>query len=306
MNNSFFNNTPTVNIIDNRGLEVRTLQYLRHPDSSDKTEELITMHQYNANGFLSRSTDPRLSKLELANITATTDLTGNVVLTQSADSGSSFTFHDIAKRPFIAINQFNAQDNEHDQSVTRIWHYEVTTLLGRPISISEQLSDSLPCITERFVYSSNSEDDKENNLAGECIYHYDTAGLVKTESIALTGESIVTKRRLLKPSLNTDVDWQAEDTSEWNKKLEVIHYTSLMSTDATGATLLTTDAANNCQRVAYDVAGFVARCWLKFADQPEQIIVSSLTYSANGEKHREVHGNGVITTYHYEPQTQRL
>jgi insecticidal toxin complex protein TccC len=50
--------------------------------------------------------------------------------------------------------------------------------------------------------------------------------------------------------------------------------------------LSTTDAKGNMQRVAYDVA--------------------SLTYPAAGQKLREVHGNGVVTTYTYEAETQRL
>ncbi|MEM8348548.1 hypothetical protein Q4S20_19350, partial [Morganella morganii] len=32
----------------------------------------------------------------------------------------------------------------------------------------------------------------------------------------------------------------------------------------------------------------------------------SVTYSAAGQKLCEEHGNGVVTTYTYEPQTQRL
>ncbi|TCB90301.1 RHS repeat protein, partial [Kosakonia quasisacchari] len=38
----------------------------------------------------------------------------------------------------------------------------------------------------------------------------------------------------------------------------------------------------------------------------EQVIVKSLTYSAAGQKLREEHGNGVVTTYSYEAETQRL
>jgi YD repeat-containing protein len=45
---------------------------------------------------------------------------------------------------------------------------------------------------------------------------------------------------------------------------------------------------------------------LTAAGGTEQVIVRSLTYSAAGQKLREEHGNGVVTTYTYEPQTQRL
>ncbi|SPP31903.1 hypothetical protein ARAF_1570 [Arsenophonus endosymbiont of Aleurodicus floccissimus] len=46
--------------------------------------------------------------------------------------------------------------------------------------------------------------------------------------------------------------------------------------------------------------------WLTIENATEQIIIKSLTYSAAGQKLREGHGNGIITNYLYEPQTQRL
>jgi insecticidal toxin complex protein TccC len=76
--------------------------------------------------------------------------------------------------------------------------------------------------------------------------------------------------------------------------------------NATGAVLTTTDAKGNTQRVAYDVAGLLSGSWLTLKGGTEQVIVKSLTYSAAGQKLREEHGNGVVTTYTYEPQTQRL
>ncbi|EOH8592942.1 insecticidal toxin complex (Tc) protein C, partial [Salmonella enterica] len=83
-------------------------------------------------------------------------------------------------------------------------------------------------------------------------------------------------------------------------------FTTLTTTDATGAVLTTTDAQGNRQRVAYDVAGLLSGRWLTLKDGTEQVIVKSLTYSAAGQKLRGEHGNGVVTTYEYEPQTQRL
>ncbi|MEL5276654.1 RHS repeat protein, partial [Serratia marcescens] len=62
----------------------------------------------------------------------------------------------------------------------------------------------------------------------------------------------------------------------------------------------------NRQRVAYDVAGRVAGRWLTVKGGAEQVIVRSLAYSAAGQTLREEHGSGVVTTYTYEPQTQRL
>ena len=103
-------------------------------------------------------------------------------------------------------------------------------------------------------------------------------------------------------------DWQGDDASAWNDLLagESEGYTTLTTADATGAVLTTTDAKGNLQRVAYDVAGLLLGSWLTLKGGKEQVIVASLTYSAAGQRLREEHGNGVVTTFTYEAETQRL
>lgn len=101
-------------------------------------------------------------------------------------------------------------------------------------------------------------------------------------------------------------DWQGEDASAWNDLLETVAYTTLTTADATGAVLTSTDARGNRRRGAYDVSGLLSGSWLTVKGGNEQTIIVSLTYSAAGLKLREEHGNGVVTTYTYEAQTQRL
>ncbi|MEI9539860.1 RHS repeat domain-containing protein [Enterobacter cancerogenus] len=311
MSTSLFSNTPSVIVTDNRGLPVRELQYYRHPATPAVTAERITRHQYDARGFLTQSADPRLHDAGLANFTYLTDLAGNVLRTQGVDNGTTMTLNDAAGRPFITVSNISTTDNgtgDRSQSVTRTWQYEDTELPGRPLSITEQLAGEATHITERFVYAGNTEEEKAMNLAGACVSHYDTAGLEQTDSVALTGISLSVTRRLLKDADSPDAvaDWQGQDTSAWNDLLGAEAYITLTTADATGAVLTTTDAKGNLQRVAYDVAGLLSGSWLTVRGGTEQAIVKSLTYSAAGQKLREEHGNGVVTTYTYEPETQRL
>jgi insecticidal toxin complex protein TccC len=168
-------------------------------------------------------------------------------------------------------------------------------LPGRPVSITEQPTGKVVRITERFVYAGNTDAEKALNLAGVCVRHYDTAGLV------LAGTSLSATRRLLKGADNPDVvaDWQGTDGPAWNELQHAETYTTLARADAT-------DAQGNLQRVAYDVAGLLSGNWLTLKEGPEQIIVKLLTYLVTGQKLREVHGNGTVTTYTYEAQMQRL
>ncbi|MEW5562887.1 RHS repeat domain-containing protein [Enterobacter asburiae] len=311
MSTSLFNKTPTVTVLDNRGLTVRDIAYHRHPGSPDVTSERITRHQYDARGFLTQSTDPRLHDAGLANFSYQTDLTGNVLRSQGVDNGITVALNDAAGRPFMAVSNISTADDgteDRSQAVMRTWQYEDVELPGRPLSITEQLSGEAAHITERFAYAGNGDAEKALNLAGQCVRHYDTAGMTQTDRVALTGVPLSVIRRLLKDADNPDLtaDWKGTDASAWNDLLAAEAHTTLTTADATGAVLTTTDAKSNRQRVAYDVAGLLSGSWLTLKGGKEQAIVASLTYSAARQKLREEHGNGVVTTYTYEPQTQRL
>lgn len=311
MNTSLFSKTPAVTVLNNRGQTILNIAYHRHPESPDITTERITRHQYDARGFLTQSADPRLAGAGLANFTYRTDLRGGVLRTQGADNGITVSLNDVAGRPFIAVNNIGTADNGTDdrrQAVTRTWQYENASLAGRPLSITEQVNGESARITERFVYAGKTDAEKALNLAGQLISHYDTAGLEQTNSIALTGVPLSVTRRLLKNADNSDTmaDWQGENVPAWNNLLDNDARTTLTTADTTGSILTTTDAQGNMQRMAYDVAGLLSGSWLTLKGKTEKVIVASLTYSAAGQKLREEHGNGVITTYSYEPETQRL
>ena len=311
MSTSLFSKTPTVTVLDNRGLTVRNIAYYRHPDSPDVTGERITRHQYDARGFLTQSADPRLHDTGLANFSYQTDLTGNVLRSEGVDNGITVALNDAAGRPFLEVSNIStASDGTEDRSraVTRSWQYEGSELPGRPLSITEQVTGEAARITERFVYAGHTDAEKALNLAGACVSHYYTAGLTQTDGVALTGVPFSVTRRLLKDADNPDVaaDWQGTDASARNDLLDAETYTTLTTADATGAVLTTIDAKGNLQRVAYDVAGLLSGSWLTLKGGKEQVIVKSLTYSAAGQKLCEEHGNGVVTTYTYEAGTQRL
>lgn len=311
MDTSLFSKTPKVMILDNRGQAVRDIAYHRHPDSPDVTSERITRHQYDARSFLTHSVDPRLYDAGLVNFTWLTDLNGTVLRTQSVDAGITVALHDVSGRALMVVSNITLSDQgteDRSQAVIHTRQYENAALPGRPISITEQVAGGTAQVTQRFVYAADTAEGKARNLAGQCICYYDTAGLMQVDSILLTGVTCSVTRRLLKDADRpaTVADWQGNDASAWNKQLDDEVYTTLTTADATGAVLTTTDAKGNVQRVAYDVAGMLSGSWLTLKGGNEQVIVKSLTYSAAGQKLCEQHGNGVVTTYTYEPETQRL
>lgn len=311
MNRSHFSKTPTLAVLDNRGLTVRGIAYCRHPDTPGVTDERITRHRYDGHGFLKQSVDPRLHAAGLVNFSYQADLTGHVLRAQGADNGTTLALNDAAGRPFVTVSNIGATDAGSDDRSLAVIHrryYEEADLPGRPLSISEQLYAEEARVSERFIYGENTLANQDLNLSGQCVSHYDTAGLVQTDAIALTGVALSVTRRLMKDADNPDtlVDWHGENACDWNGLLAAKTYSTHTLTDATGANLITTDAAGNLQRTAYSVAGLLSGSWVTVKGAIEQVIVKSLEVSAAGQKLREEHGNGVVTIYTYEPTTQRL
>ncbi|WP_409261614.1 RHS repeat-associated core domain-containing protein [Pseudomonas putida] len=304
-------NTPTVKVQDNRGLAVREIAFYRHPDQLDESQVRITHHHFAAPGFLTQSADPRLADAGIANFIFHNDLRGKALHTRSVDAGTSVNLKDIAGRPLLIVNGILStgySSEDHSQAVSHTWHYEVPTLPGRPLAVSEQVVYEVPRTTQRFIYAASTASDKDLNIAGLCISHYDTAGLMANESFALSGVPLSITRRLLNAATDTDmqVDWHGADPSAWNALLAAERYTTVTHTDASGKVLLTLDAAGHQQRVAYGVNGQLACSWLTVKQGAEQPVVLSLAYSAAGRTLSETHGNGVRCIYRYEPRTQRL
>lgn len=296
---------------DRRRPVVRIIDFCRRPGAPDVTRTLVTRHRHDARGFLAHSADPRLHKAGLANFTYFTGLAGSVLRTQGADSGTTISLRDVAGRPVIRVSSISiAADGTDDQSqaVTRTWRYEDAALPGRPLSVTEQAAGDAARVTEHFVYAGGGDAEKARNLAGALMQHYDTAGLVHTGRVALTGVPLCATRLLLagEDGLGMVSDWQGGEPSAWQSRLGGEAYTTLTTADAAGAVLATIDARGNRQRMAYDVAGRPRSNRLKLKGGAEQIIVASLTYSAAGQKLREAHGNGAVTTYAYDVSTHRL
>ncbi|QCI12111.1 RHS repeat protein [Pseudomonas putida] len=306
-------NTPTVTVRDNRGLTVREISYHRHPEKLQQTDTRITRHRYDARGFKVQSSDPRLHAAGLNNFTWQYDLGGQPLRTRSVDTGVTVQLADAAGRPRMAVTQVAEDELGHQdrsQAVTRTWHYETATRLGRPLGISEQVEGQPARRIERCVYAGNSAAEQAVNLAGQVSLHFDTAGLTQTHAITLTGVPQRITRRLLADADDPLVtaDWQGSDIEHWMAALQPPEEgaSSTTSADATGAVLTSTDAAGNVQEQAYDVAGLLKSTWLTLKDSHRQDILKAMSYSAAGQKLHEEHGNGLITRYRYEPRTQRL
>ncbi len=283
------NNTPTLAISDNRGLAIRALAYNRI-HTSDAPEELITRNRYNAVGQLIASRDARLDS---DNFRYQYPLGGAALRTDGVDNGTSMQLTNIEGRPVMSL----------DAKGTRSWvTYEPE--LGRPLAHQQQPEGGQKTVTDRFFYGENSAGHKAANINGQCIRHYDTAGLQQVDSLSISGVALQQQRQLLTDTLGP-VNWFGEEQS-WASRLRRESFVTRCTTDILGQLITQTDAKGHTQRMAYNRAGQLSGSWLTIKNGAEQVIVKSLDYSAAGQKLREESGNSVVTEYRYEAETQRL
>ncbi|MFM0336015.1 RHS repeat domain-containing protein [Paraburkholderia fungorum] len=298
---SICNGTPLINVTDNRGNSVRTLQYNRTA-SGEAVEELISRAFISDSNRQSSLWDARLFELwqgdstQAPNTLSQLSLSGQSLRSDSIDAGWSVMLYDAEGRLSWA------QDSRGT-----VAHTDFDTL-GRPVSIYEQAAGKDERVSERLIYGDDDPDTtapQNSNLRGQLIRHYDEAGLIGFPGFTLLGAASGSTQQLL-ADVEQQSDWQGDDESVWKQALAAETYVTSREYDAVDALLVQTDARSNQQRISYDVSGAQCEGFLTLAGGIEQTLLVSITYSAAGQILQETAGNGVVTNYSYEPQTQRL
>ncbi|PES54781.1 EscF/YscF/HrpA family type III secretion system needle major subunit [Bacillus thuringiensis] len=296
---SLYNGTPTISVIDNRGLQIRTLEYNRVIDE-DPIDEYITRSTYTLLGNQDSSMDPRLfsqyqnDSRTLPNMKYSNSLKGDSLCTKSIDAGQKIQFFNIEGKLTWFIDANNTQTNlQYD-------------LIGRPTSVFEKLeNEELPKCRDRFIYGEDERDAQDNNLCGKLLRHYDTAGRIQMNNFSLTGIPIDQKFQLLK-NINQPSNWSSDDESIWINSLDEETYDTSWQYDAQGNRISQIDAKGNLQTFTYNTVGQPKTIRIKLNGQIEQSIVNGIEYNATGQVLRTEAGNGIVTEYIYEESTQRL
>ncbi|AZE50343.1 Putative insecticidal toxin complex [Pseudomonas chlororaphis] len=288
--------TPTLAVIDNRGLVVRSVQYNRTA-AEDPLDELITQQTYSGLGHLSSSIDPRLlaeQQLDPSvppNFRYQTSLSGRELKVRSQDAGDRLALYDVEGGVVW-------QRDSRDQQLSRTFD-----TLHRLTSISE-VAEGVSRVSERLIYA-DATASSEANQRGQLLQLYSPAGLTLTPSYSITGQLLTSQQQFLRDTVLLS-DWGGTESIDWAALTPDIHLTR-WTYDALGQQVQLTDAQNNQQRQRFNLAGQLAASELLLnGDSTPQAVLRRIDYSAAGQVLLEEAGNGVVSDYVYEPQTQRL
>jgi hypothetical protein len=156
--------TPTLSVVDPRGLSVRNVAYCRHP-LHPAIQGRITRNRFDAAGRPVASWDPRLFGMApKSNLATFYDLQNQPLLADSVDAGWQLSLLDQSG----SVRSF--WDGRGSQRHTE---YDA---LQRPLTVTEQMQDDAPRVAERFAYGGAGEESAVHNQCGQLIRHDHPAG----------------------------------------------------------------------------------------------------------------------------------
>ncbi len=275
--------TPSLSVIDPRGLGVRGVAYWRD-EVGQAAATRATRQVFDGAGRLAEQWDARLSVPALGQCAS---LSGKVLASDSVDAGWRVNLFGEADQVLAGWDGRGSRgDIEYDTSL-------------RTVAVSEQGR-----VVERFEYGDVESSDA--NQCGRVVRHDDPAGTRHMTEYDLSGRSQCEVSHFL----------QTLDSPDW--PLEVPARDALLEGEPglasrwayspLGDLLSLTDAHGHCRHFIYSVGGQLSQGWLQPANTPApgQCLVQDIRYNPNGKVERETAGNGVVTVAEYALSDGRL
>lgn len=288
--------TPSISVVDPRGLAVRAVAYFRQAVAEPVTAR-VTHQVFDPLGRLVQQRDPRLFALRQndvqvpANLTTIHNLTGQALCSDSVDAGWQLGLPGAAGQALEAWDQRGwHRRSEHDP-------------LLRPVAVHEQAEGEPERCVERMTFGGASNDHAKHNRCGQPIRQDDPAGTRVLSDYGMSA-TILHERRHFLNSFDP-VDWPALD-AERNRLLEPgVGAQTLWRYAPTGEVTAQTDAKGHARHFAHDCAGQLYSVGLQRSGQ-SRALVSVIHYSASGQVEHELAGNGMRTTCAYDPANEHL
>jgi insecticidal toxin complex protein TccC len=281
--------TPTLTVIDPRGLAVRGVAYARS-DVQQPAQAHVTRQKFDPQGREVERQDPRFFSEGLGpNRTSVPALSGSALLNVSVDAGWTLSLPGPANQMLQRWDSRSTVQHHYDEQL-------------RPLSITEQLEGKSPRVVERFLYGSPAGSPR--NQCGQLIRHDDPATTRHMPDYAVQGLPLLETSHFLQ-SLEP-VDWPAEVEARDALLEGGAGLDSRWRYDALGEVIWQTDAMHNRRRFRRTCAGQLREAFLQPEGADEFPLVSAIRYSAAGLVEEEQAGNGVITRAEFSPEDLRL
>lgn len=294
--------TPNTLHLDTLGRPVLSIEHLRDP-GTDADVFYKTIIKTDLEGNLRSVTDARNNLV----IRYKYDMLGNKAYQQSMDAGQRWLLMNGAGNP---VRTWDERGHELQYTYDK---------LQRPLESRVLVVDGdqpLNHIFSRTIYGeslltadrSNETTIQADNVLGQPIQLYDTAGLVATPAYDLKGQPLLTTRKLFKKYKEvanwTDANIAADIAPE--------PFTFITETDALGRIIRQVAPDKSIITPYYNEAGLPERESIQhfnadtnIQDQ-ERMYIKDTDYNEKGQREKIIYGNDVTTKYYYDSLTFRL
>ena len=294
---SLHHNTPSLTVMDPRGLTVRSVAYHRSTPQQ-QPQAVVTRHVFDARGFLQQQWDPRLFELHHTdpdispNLSRRHSLSGQLLRTDSVDAGRQIKLHGTGGE---VLEQWDGR-GAHQR-------FEYDSLLRLVAVFERALDDRVERCVERLVYADMSAAQAARNRCGRLIRHDDPAGTLLYDSYGVQGD-VTTQRRRVRIQ-GDDPDWPLT-IAERDAQLRAETFTTTWQHDALGQVLEQLDACGNRQQCRYGVDGLLTDSAIVFKSGARKTLVDQRTFNASAQLTSERAGNGVVSVAEYSDIDGRL
>jgi RHS repeat-associated protein len=242
------------------------------------------------------------------------DMLGTGIHQTSMEAGERWMLNDLAGQPTRAWDsRAHAFRTEYDP-------------LRRPLRSFVAGADSAnpneELLTARLVYGEQHPEDELRNLRGKLYLHLDQAGVVTNEEHDFKGNPLRASRRLAR-EYKEEINWSAVNAvlpvnatakldpialeAALAPLLEAGTFTSRTSYDALNRPVSATAPDNSVYRPTFNEANLLEKVDVNLRGaQTATSFVTDIDYDAKGQRTLIDYGNGVRTTYTYDPLTFRL
>lgn len=254
--------------------------------------ERVSLTGYDADGEIARVVDAR----GLTAFSYRRDMLGRPYLDQSMDAGDRVILYDALDR---GLQRWDAR------GVRRVHRYDRN---GRITAIEVDGALGLDHVVERVVYGDEPVVAQAalRNARGRVVERYDDAGVVRVVRYHFDGQIAEVTRTLRggADAHKTTADW----SNPASVPLDGVDHRSRYRFDGLGRLVEQTLPDGTSRELAYGVMGHLTELRLTTADGQLQrkIIAGDMELNARGQRTRLRHGNGVETTFEYQPDTFRL
>ncbi len=278
-------NTPAVAYMDTLGRNFIAVAHNRtEREGAVLDDKFVTRTILDIQGNPLRVIDPQGRQVTRSEYS----LLGSPLHTLSMEAGERWQLSDATGKPFYGWDSRGHR------------FHTVYDVLQRPIKSILLNSDGAEQWVGRTIYGETQPDPEAHNLRGQVFQVFDQAGILTNDEFDYKGNLRRSQRKLAREYQKT-LDW-AEDVP-----LEAEIFTSQTRYDALNRPVEMTAPDGSRIRPSYNEANLLERVEANLRGETSvTAFVSNINYDAKGQRRLIEYGNGVQTTYQYDPLTFRL